>query len=184
MKEPNTLELLTRISEGDRAAVEEFVPVVYDRLRAIASRYFDRERANHTLEPTALVNEAYLQLVRRPDLDWNGRTHFLAIAANEMRRILVDHARGKNAKKRGGGLRRLTLDGTPGELPPEVDVVDLHEALSKLGGLDSRAARVVELRFFTGMKVEEIATILGVTSRTIRDDWRTARAWLRAELER
>jgi RNA polymerase sigma factor (TIGR02999 family) len=184
MPESNAVQLLTRISAGDRTAIPELVPEVYDRLRAIASRFFQRERADHTLQPTALVNEAYLQLVERTDLDWSGRTHFLAIAASEMRRILVDHARRKHAQKRGGGMHRVTLEGVPEDFSPRVDLLDIHEALERLAGLDERAARVVELRFFAGMSMEEVAAVLGVTSRTIRDDWRTARAWLRTELER
>jgi len=183
MSESETIELLTRISEGDSTAVEKLAPLVYERLRAIASRYFRKERPNHTLQPTALVNEAYLQLVRRSDLEWEGRTHFLAIAASEMRRILVDHARARSAKKRGGGQARVTLDGITLESERDLDAVELQDAIEKLSTLDPRAARVVELRFYAGLGWEEIAALLGVTPRTIRDDWRTARAWLCAELE-
>ncbi len=182
MRDAATVQLLTRVCEGDRDAARDLMPIVYDRLRALAASYFQRERSDHTLQPTALVNEAFVQLVDRKDPRWNGRTHFFAIAASEMRRILVDHARARHALKRGGGRRRVTLSGLASELPSQLDAMALDDALRSLSEVDERAARIVELRYFGGLAVEEIASVLGVTSRTIRNDWRTARAWLLAEL--
>ena len=159
------------------------MPLVYGRLRALAQSYFLRERAGHTLQPTALVNEAFVQLADRGDRDWAGRTHFFAIASSEMRRILVDHARQKRAVKRGGDRDRVTLDGVSVELAPQIDALALDDALASLSETEPRAARVVELRFFGGLTEDEVAAILDVTSRTVRNDWRAARAWLLSELE-
>jgi RNA polymerase sigma factor (TIGR02999 family) len=149
----------------------------------MAGRQLRRERADHTLQPTALVNEAWLRLIDAKQIDWQGKTHFLSIAAKVMRRILVEHARGHDAQKRGGELQRQPLTGV--DLPqsePEADVLAIDEALQRLARLDERQARVAELRFFGGLSVEEAAGVLGVSERTVKSDWRVARAWLRAEV--
>ena len=171
--------LLSEAVEGSTAAVDRLAQIVYHDLRERAAHYLKRERPGHTLQPTALVNEAYVRLVNQKDVDWKGRTHFLAVASRAMRRILTDHARGKGRAKRGCGFRRVTLDGIagPGD-SREVDLVDLDEALERFAALDPRASRVVELRFFGGLSDDEAAQALGVSPRTVRGDWATARAWL------
>ncbi len=162
------------------------MPLVYDELRSLARRYMRSERREHTLQPTALVHEAYLRLVDRPRVDWRGRTHFFAVGARVMRHLLIDHARGRGRKKRGGGRYRVTLTdwraagGEAGLDPGEL--LDLDAALEKLARVDEREARVVELRFFAGLTVAEVAHALGVSKRTVEQDWTHARAWLRREL--
>ena len=178
-------QLLARASRGEQAAVRDLAPVVYDELRALARHYLPRDRAagTATLQPTALVHEAFLRLIEQDTVDYKGRTHFLATAATAMRSVLVDHARARGAAKRGGGWCRITLDEAAAFQPQsEVDLSVLDEALAKLARLKERAAKIVELRFFGGMSVEEVADHLGVSARTVKGDWRTARAWLRAEL--
>lgn len=164
---------------------EELLPLVYDELRRLASKYLSRERPGHTLEPTALVHEAYVRLVDEDQDNWRGRTHFFAVGARVMRHLLVDHARGKGRAKRGGGWRRVTLAGqAPGaarDLSRE-DLLALDTALGRLAEVDEREARIVELRFFAGLKVKEVASLLGVSKRTVEDDWVHARVWLRREL--
>ncbi len=171
--------LLSEAVEGSTSALDRLAPIVYHDLRERAARYLKRERPGHTLQPTALVNEVYVRLVNQKEVDWKGRTHFLAVASRAMRRILTDHARGKGRAKRGGGFRRVTLDGIagPGE-SREIDLVDLDQALERFAALDPRASRVVELRFFGGLSDDEAARALGVSPRTVRGDWATARAWL------
>jgi RNA polymerase sigma factor (TIGR02999 family) len=167
-------------------AAEELMPVVYDELRRLAHGYLRRERAGHTLESTALVHEAYLRLADQQRVSWRGRTHFLAVGARMMRRLLVDHARHRGRVKRGGDWRRITLDGAVAsllgrDLGPE-DLLALDQALRKLADLDERQARIVELRFFSGLEVAEVAEVLGVSKRTVEGHWTHARAWLRREL--
>lgn len=186
MDEPNSAfvtAVLDRVSAGDRSAVERLLPLVYGELRAIAGGLFARQPSDHTLQPTAVVHEAYLRLADRVDTRWKDRRHFLALAAKVMRELLADHARRRNALKRGGGRRRLTLLdelATPAE--PTIDLVGFHEALERLATLHARQAEVVELRCLAGLDVGDIADVLGVSRRTVELDWRAARAWLQCEL--
>ncbi len=175
--------ILERIGEGDRAAVDELLPLVYEELRAIAERALRGERSGHTLQATALVHEAYLRLVGTERMAWQNRAHFLAAGAESIRRVLIDHARGRGREKRGGGWRRVPLEGAGGADGGRwVDVVDLHEALARLESVSERQAKLVELRFFGGLTMEESAHVLGVSVRTVTGDWAMARAWLRREL--
>ena len=175
--------LLQRISSGDKGAEEELLPKVYRELKRLASACLRRERQGHTLQATALVNEAYLRLSDQKDVAWTGRTHFFAIAARIMRRILADYARQRNAGKRGGGRPHLSLDEELHVTDSQCALIEgLDEALQRLAQLDSRQAQVVEMRFFGGLTEEEIAEVLGVSSRTVKRDWMMARAWLYGEL--
>lgn len=174
--------LLTGWCGGDRAALDRLLPLVYDELRRIASRYLEQERPDHTLQPTALVHEAYFRLIDQRQVDWRNRAQFLGLAAEMMRRILVNHARDRNAAKRGGGLKKVTLTealNTPG---PEVDIEGLDDALRRLAGRDPRKARIVELRFFGGLTTTEAAQVLEISTATAERDWQFARAWLFAAL--
>lgn len=175
----HTTALLHRASDGDAEAADALLRVLYDELRAAAGRCFRDQPAGHTLQPTALVSEAYLKLIDGQERTWADRAHFMAVAARAMRQILIDHARAKAALKRGGGGRRVPIEATPGvEGPSTLDVLALDEALVQLGTLDPRQAQVVELRFFGGLSVAEVAAALGVSTRTVELDWRMARAWL------
>jgi RNA polymerase sigma factor (TIGR02999 family) len=176
--------LLERWGGGDEGALEELLPLVYAELRRLAGAYLRREREGHTLQPTALVNEAYLKLVDQRDARWQNRAHFFGVAAQLMRRILVDHARTRKAEKRGGSRFAVTL-GHADEVSasPETDLLAVHEALERLAALDPQQARVVELRFFGGLSIEEAAEVLGVGHATVEREWKMARAWLRRELE-
>ncbi|MCB9853739.1 MAG: RNA polymerase subunit sigma-70 [Phycisphaerales bacterium] len=157
--------------------------LVYQELRRLAADYLRRERPDHTLQPTALVHEAYVRLSELDRIEWRDRTHFYAAAAGAIRRVLVDHARGHNAAKRGGGWRRITLTGLGGGIGErDINILALDEALGRLAVLDARKARVVELRYFAGMTIEETARSLGVGSTTVDDDWAFAKSWLRREL--
>jgi RNA polymerase sigma factor (TIGR02999 family) len=176
-------QLLERWSEGDPSALEELTPLVLGELRQLAAAYLRRERPGHTLQATALVNEAYLRLAGQKPGRWQGRKHFYGIAARLMRQVLVEHARRRGAEKRGGGRAAVTLghaDEVAGS--PEVDVLAVHEALERLAAFDSQQARVVELRFFGGLSIEEAAEALGVGHATVEREWALARAWLRKEL--
>ncbi len=165
------------------AATERLFNLVYDELRSIAGAYMRRERAEHTLQATALVHEAFLRLVDQTHIQWQNRAHFMGIAARAMRQILIDHARRKSTEKRGGGWERVTLDeGAEAGSELGLNVLELDEALSRFAALDDRAARVVELRVFGGMTVEESAHVLGVSPRTVNNDWSVARMWLTREL--
>jgi RNA polymerase sigma factor (TIGR02999 family) len=177
--------LLLAWSWGQRSALDELFPLVYSKLRRLAVAYLRRERPGHTLQPTALVHEAYLRLVDQSVVDCRTEARFFAIAANLMREILVNYAERRNALKRGGG-NRFTLDEVlvPVRAPDRVDVLALDEALNKLAGLDRRQTQIVEMRFFCGMREQEIADALHVSVRTVKRDWLTARAWLYAELHR
>jgi RNA polymerase sigma factor (TIGR02999 family) len=168
---------------GSEAAGERLLAIVYDELRRAAEGIFRQERPGHTLQPTALVHEAFLRLAETDDVAWQGRTHLVAVAARAMRRILVDHARRRNRKKRRAEGGRVTLSGLEGaEGGPAHDALDVAEALEDLSDVSPRQARVVELRFFGGLGEAETAEVLGVAERTVRDDWRLARAMLRARL--
>ena len=174
--------LLAQVRGADKTALERLMPIVYDRLHAIALGFF-RDRAHHTLEPTALVHEAYLRLVDKKETDWRDRAHFFALCAAIMRGILVDHARRKAAAKRGGDRRRVTLSGI--EAPGggnEVDLLALDDALTELAALSPRQASIVEYRFFAGLSMQEIARELGVSTSTVDSEWYVARAWLSRRL--
>ena len=175
-------QLLERWSQGDEEALDQLMPLVYDELHRLAGAYLRRERREHTLQPTALVNEAYLKLVRQRNIQWQNRAQFFGVAAQLMRRILVDHARRRNIK-RGRGMRHVSLDEATiigGER--ETDLAALDDALTLLAERDPRKAQVVEMRFFGGLSVEESAEVLGVSPVTVMRDWRTAKAWLYREL--
>jgi RNA polymerase sigma factor (TIGR02999 family) len=176
---PAVTTLLRAWSEGNEAAREQLFRVLYSELRRQAGRYMRRERRSHTLQPSGLVNEAYLRLAGSPDLDLHDRAHFFAIAARVMRQVLVDHARRRRAAKREGV--HVTLGDADAAAVP-LEVLDLETALQELAGLDPRQARVVELRFFGGLDVEETADALGLSARTVKREWQTARAWLQHRL--
>jgi len=178
-----TTELLRRIELGEEDAADELLPVVYEELRRLAAGYFQHESPGHTLQPTALVHEAFLKLVSHPGGDWKSRGHFMALAARAMRQVLIDHARSKGRTKRGGDLERVPLssaESPSGEM--KLDVLDLERALEKLAAIDPRQVRIIELWFFAGLTTNEVAEVLGVSERTVRREWRHARAWLNREL--
>ncbi|HRP61790.1 MAG TPA: sigma-70 family RNA polymerase sigma factor [Phycisphaerales bacterium] len=186
MPEPdvNVTQVLAQAQRGDSHAVHQLYSLVYAELHSIAGRFFASRQAGHTLQPTLIADDIFMKLVQNTDTSWEGRAHFFAVAAKAMRDLLVDHARTKRAQKRGGGWGRVTLDGLGVDNRQEqVDLMDLEAALSKLGTIDSRQERIVELRFFAGLTMEEIAQVLGVSERTVHYDWRMARAWLRVQLE-
>jgi RNA polymerase sigma-70 factor (ECF subfamily) len=178
-------ELLIDWSKGDQAALDRLMPLVYDELRRLASNYLRRERAGHTLQPTALVNEAYLKLVDQKNARWQNRAQFFGISAQLMRRILVDHARQHQAVKRGGSnQQRLSITSAEEfAKQPEVDLLALNEALEELAKMDPQQERIVELKFFGGLSIEETAEVLGISHATVERDWKMARAWLRRQLE-
>lgn len=169
------------VSKADKSAVDGAMPVLYEELRRIARECLSRERLDHTLQPTALVHEAYLRLIRQHKIDWSCRAQVLGMAARMMRRILVNHAIARNAQKRGAGLRVETVDP---DFPdtPALDLQDLDLALNRLEEIDSRQAQIVELRFFSGLTVEETASVVDVSPETVKREWRTARLWLAREL--
>jgi RNA polymerase sigma-70 factor (ECF subfamily) len=169
---------------GDTDALEKLMPLVYDELHRQAAAFFNRERPGHTLQPTALVNEVYLRLVKQHEVAWQNRAQFFAVAAQMMRRILVSHARARQAAKRGGAEQRITLEEGLAAAPErDVNLLALDEALKKLAGMDPEKSRMVELRFFSGLSVEETADVMGVSPRTIDRQWRTAKAWLHREID-
>ncbi len=173
-----------RLRLPDGRLSSDLLPKVYEELRAQAEAFLNGQRPGHTLQPTALVHEAYLRLVGNQAIRWEGRSHFVALAAKAMRHVLADHARSHRAAKRGGEWGRVTLSGigTDGH-DSAYDALDIDEALEKLAALNERHARIVELRFFGGLTVEEVAEVLGVSERTVRGEWRLCRAWLRQQLE-
>jgi RNA polymerase sigma factor (TIGR02999 family) len=175
--------LLLAWSQGDESALERLVPVVYEELRRLAHHYMSQERTGHTLQTTALVHEAYQRLVDTPHVRWHDRGHFYAVCAKLMRRILVDHARSRGYLKRGGGLQQVSLAEAL-EVPQAsgTDLVAIDQALTKLADLDARKAKVVELRFFGGLTVEETAQVLQVSTDTVLRDWKMAKVWLLREL--
>lgn len=176
--------LLLAWRSGDAAAGEQLLPAIYEELRALAGRLMHREDAGHTLQPTALVHEAWLRLVDQSRVQWQNRAHFYGVAAQMMRRILVDHARSRLASKRGGGAHRVTLESGVGDAAGDdaLDVLALHDALEALAALDSQQARIVELRYFVGLNIEETAEVIGVSPATVKREWAVARAWLHREL--
>ena len=177
--------MLVRWREGDRQALEELMPLVYGELRRLARHYLQRERSDHTLQSTALVHEAYLRLAGHDAPQWQNRAHFFGVAAQLMRQILVDYARSHRADKRGGSVCRIALDDAP-DRPKEVnvDVVALDDALKTLAQTDPQQCRVVELKFFAGLTIEDTSEVLGISPATVKRDWVTARAWLFRELDR
>jgi RNA polymerase sigma factor (TIGR02999 family) len=180
-EDPTSLLLAHGI--GNHEAGEKLLPLVYDDLKRLAAKYLQREREGHTLEPAAVVHEAYLRLVDIDRIDWQGKTHFFAVAAIQMRRVLRDYARARDAQKRGGRLTRISLPPEIPDLPREpIEILALTEALDGLGREHGRQAQVAELRLFAGMREPEIAHIVGVSERTVRQDWRFGRAWLARHL--
>ena len=176
-------QLLLDWNEGNSDALEKLMPLVYKELRRLAHQYLNKERAGHTLLTTDLVHEAYLRLVDQRRVHWQNRAHFFGIAAKLMRRILVDHARGKKRVKRGAGARRVSLDeAATVSRESKVDILALNQALTRLAEIDQRKARVVELRFFGGLEVEEAAEFLGLSPITVLRDWKMAKAWLHRAL--
>ena len=184
MRPSEVTELLIDWRNGDRNALDKLMPVVYEELRRLAKRYMAAERPGHTLQTTALVNEAYCKLLNHNQMQWQNRAHFFAIAAQIMRRLLVDHARTRRYAKRGGGARAVSLDEVA--LVTEAraaDLLALDEALSRLTGFDPRKGEIVELRYFGGLSVEEVADVLAVSPITIKREWLKAKAWLQRELD-
>lgn len=178
-------QLLIDWGKGDQAALEQLMPLVYSELRRLASNYLRRERAGHTLQPTALVNEAYLRLVGQKNAKWQNRAQFFAISAQFMRRILVDHARRHQAAKRGGSEQQRLSITSAEELisEPAIDLLVLNEALDELAKMDPQQSRIVELRFFGGLSIEETGEVLGISHSTVEREWKSARAWLRGQME-
>jgi RNA polymerase sigma factor (TIGR02999 family) len=178
-------QLLMAWGEGDKKALDRLMPFVYSELRRLAGAYMRRQRSDHTLQTTALVNEAYMRLIDSSQIRWQDRNHFFAMSARMMRRILVDFARTKNAQKRGGGEHLVTFDE---ELPvaeaKETELLALDQALSRLAELDERQSKIVEMKYFGGLTEEEIADVLEVSARTVRRDWSVARAWLFREMSK
>jgi len=184
-KAESVTQLLVKWSDGDQKALDKLMPLVYSELRRLAGNYLRRERQDHTLQPTALVNEAYLKLVDQKSARWQNRAQFYGVAAQLMRRILVDHARQHQAAKRGGPSQErlsITSAGQLGERP-DLDLLAVHEALQELKTFDSQQERIVELRFFGGLSIEETAEVMRIGHATVERDWKMARAWLRKKLE-
>ena len=178
-------QLLEKWSQGDEEALNQLLPLVYDELHRLAGAYLRRERRDHTLQPTALVNEAYLRLIDQRHMRWQNRAQFFGIAAQLMRRVLVDHARAHHAAKRGGPQEELSLSHARNfGKQPEIAVLTLHDALTRLAEIDPEQCRIVELRFFGGLTIAETAEATGVSHATVERDWTMARAWLRRELSR
>jgi RNA polymerase sigma factor (TIGR02999 family) len=179
----NITELLAGYGRGDKEALDQLMPVVYEELRRQAARYLRREQAGHTLQTTALIHEAYVRLIDQRHVQWQNRAHFFGIAAQLMRRILVDHARTKKRVKRGGSDIRVSLgDANVSVKGQDLDIVALDEALQRLSEIDEQQSRVVELRFFSGLTVEETAEVMGISKATVKRDWSMAKAWLHREL--
>jgi RNA polymerase sigma factor (TIGR02999 family) len=177
-------QLLLSWSKGDKSALDQLMPVLYQELKKLANRYLRDERQGHTLQPTALIHEAYIRLIDQGVPDWQSRSHFFGVAARLMRQILVDHARARNAARRGGGQQKISLDDTPVFSDENAgDLIALDDALNKLASFDERKCRVIELRAFAGLSVEETAQALGVSAATVKREIRLAKAWLRRELE-
>jgi RNA polymerase sigma factor (TIGR02999 family) len=178
--------LLIAWSEGRREALDDLMPIVYADLRRVAAGYMRRETPGHALQPTALVHEAYVRLIDQRQVKWRNRAHFFGVAAGMMRRILVDNARRRRADKRGGGWERVTLAGdeAAADSRKAIDVLALHEALERLAAFDPQQARIVELRYFGGLTIEETAEVVGISPATVVREWTIAKAWLRADLSR
>jgi RNA polymerase sigma factor (TIGR02999 family) len=170
--------LLIDWGNGDQAALDELIPLVYDELRRLAGSYMRRESQDHTLQTSALVNEAYMRLVDQKNVQWQNRAHFFGVAAQLMRRILVDHARSRSRVKRGGGIQMVSLADQAGVSKEAAEVIALDDALTNLAEMDQRKSQIVEMKFFGGLTTEEVAEVLKITTRTVEREWRKARAWL------
>jgi RNA polymerase sigma factor (TIGR02999 family) len=184
--EPGVTDLLIAWSDGRREALGDLMPLVYEDLRRVAAGYMRREALDHALQPTALVHETYVRLIDQRQVKWRNRAHFFGMAAGMMRRILVDHARKRRAEKRGGALERVTLEAEEVAAggPKEIDVLALHESLERLAAFDPQQERVVELRYFAGLTIEETAEVIGVSTATVVREWTIAKVWLRADLSK
>ncbi len=181
---PNDVtQVLAALHAGDAGAHDRLLGVVYDELRSLARGYLNRQKPGHTLEPTGLVHEAFIRLVHQEEPSYENRVHFFAVAAKAMRQLLIDHARRKQAEKRGGGWDRVTLSGLKSDGASEIDLLDLDHALTELGDLDPQQCRIVELRFFGGLTIEETAEEVGVSTSTVEREWRAAKAWLSSRLK-
>ncbi len=178
-------QLLVQLRGGNRAVLDQLLPLIYDELRRLASSYLRRERSNHTLQPTALVHEAYMRLIDQREVHWQNRAHFFGVAAQMMRRILVDHARKSGAEKRGGEFQIIPLDDNF-DVSDEraAELIALDDALKTLAEIDEQKSRVVELRYFGGLSIEETAEVLGVSAPTVKRQWSMAKAWLFGQVER
>jgi len=180
----NITQLLIEVTNRNSAAVDVLLPLIYDELRSLAANYLRRERSNHTLEPTALVHEAYLRMVDQTQVNWQNRAHFFGVAAQMMRRILVDHARAHNAEKRGQDFQKFSLDEHIDKaIERSSDLVALDDALQSLSEIDEQKARIVELRFFGGLSIDETAEVLGVSAPTVKRQWRMAKAYLYGQVQ-
>ena len=184
MADVDVTMLLLDWGHGDKAALERLTPLVYDELRRLAKRYLRKERSEHTLQSTALANQAFLRLIDQSQVQWQNRAHFFGVAAQMIRRILVDYARARRTDKRGAGMTQLSLDEAIG-VPEKrsIELIALDEALSELGRLDGRASRIVELRFFVGLSVDETAEVMDISAATVKREWTSAKAWLFRELK-
>lgn len=183
-EEGDLTTLLDRITHGDEGAAARLIPLVYGELRRLAGGYMRHERSDHTLQPTALVHEAYLKLVEQQSVDWQGRAHFFRVAAQMMRRILIDHARGTLREKRGSGEKPVPLDEALVFAPEQsMELIKLDQSLERLSQIDPRQSRIVELRFFGGLTVEETAEVMGISPKTVKRDWSVAKAWLHGDLK-
>jgi len=183
MASDKVTQLLVQLVGGDRSAVDELTPLVYKELKRIAGSQLGRERAGHTLQATALVHEAYLKLVDQREVSWQNRAHFFGVAAHMMRRVLTDYARSRQRLKRGGDVHKTSLDEALAVAEDRTsDLVQIDEALTRLEQLDPRQARIVEMRFFAGLSVEETAAVMGISAPTVKRDWAMAKAWLHREL--
>lgn len=185
MAEPQDLtQLFISWRRGDKSALDEMTPVLYDELRRMARRMLSAERPDHTLQPTALVHEAYLRLINQHAVDWRNRAHFLGVAATMMRRILINHAKANQAAKREGFAAAISLEDALGVFTnPQVDLLDLDQTLDKLTALDPQQGKVVELRYFGGLSIEETAEVMGISPATVKREWGTARLWLLQQME-
>ena len=184
---PDVTQLLSKWSSGDQSALDQLLPLVYGELHRLAAAYLRRERSNHTLQSTALVHEAFMRMVHQQDVQWKNRAHFFAICAQMIRRILVDYARSQHAEKRGSGAAKLALDdamAVPQAPATDVDLLGLNDALDRLAEMDERQSRIVELRFFAGLSIEETAEVMHLSPASIKREWQTARAWLFREMTR
>src|SRR5687767_2113685 len=181
----NITQLLIEVTNRNSAAVDVLLPLIYDELRKLAANYLRRERPDHTLQPTALVHEAYLKLIDQRSVNWQNRAHFFGVAAQIMRRLLVDHARKHNAEKRGQDFQKLSLDeNIDRAVDRSAELIALDDALKALADFDEQKARMVELRYFGGLSIEETADVMGVTPTTIKRHWRFAKAWLHGQMQR
>ncbi|MBK6749820.1 MAG: sigma-70 family RNA polymerase sigma factor [Acidobacteria bacterium] len=178
-------DLLIKLSDGKRDVVDELLPMIYDELKRIAASYLRRERSDHTLQPTALVNEAYMKMVDITQVSWQNKAHFVGVAANQMRRILVDHARKHNAEKRGGEFQIMTLnEEIDASDEQSADLIAPDDALTELAKMDPTKAKIVELRYFGGLTTDETAEVLGVSSITVKRHWKMTKAWLYGQLSK